>query len=106
MLYESSNDPDLIDQFCEQLRLQSELKTRLLFVVMSDILFQSIQKDNQIFQIKFANYLYIYSMPIFQSVQKRINLENIKMEISNWGFYHIYADDFIMKLLTKSIALI
>ncbi len=99
MLYHSSNDPDLIDEFCEQIRLQSEVKTRLLFVVMTDILLQSIQKDNQIFQIKFANYLYIYSMPIFQSVQKRINLDNIKKEISNWGIYHIYADDFIIKLL-------
>ena len=46
MLYHASYDPDLIDEFCNQIRLQSELKTRLLFEVMSDIIFQSIQKGN------------------------------------------------------------
>ena len=100
MLYHASYDPDLIDEFCNQIRLQSELKTRLLFEVMSDIIFQSIQKGNTIFQIKFANFLYIHSTPIFQSVQKRINLEAIKYEISTWGTYQIYTQDFINRLLT------
>lgn len=100
MLYHASYDPDLIDEFCNQIRLQSELKTRLLFEVMSDIIFQSIQKGNTLFQIKFANFLYIHSTPIFQSVQKRVNLEAIKYEISTWGTYQIYTQDFINRLLT------